>query len=137
MLSTRTLSADVVYVDEVTCCGFAGDKGFNRPELNAHALQHLKPGLPDSCRAGYSTSRTCEIGLTRATETVYRSYLYLIERATRSGVRQLTRALAFGIYDHNLVCARETLPMAETPGSGRGVLRERLWKIRARAGTNV
>ena len=23
-------SADVVCVDEVTCCGFAGDKGFNR-----------------------------------------------------------------------------------------------------------
>ncbi len=31
-------SADVVCVDEVTCCGFAGDKGFNRPELNEHAL---------------------------------------------------------------------------------------------------
>ncbi|MEP6883702.1 MAG: 2Fe-2S iron-sulfur cluster-binding protein [Gammaproteobacteria bacterium] len=55
----------------------------------------------------------------------------LIERATRSGVRQLTRTLAFGIYDHNLVCARETL---QTPGipAAAGVLRERLWKIRAR-----
>jgi sarcosine oxidase subunit alpha len=57
----------------------------------------------------------------------------LIERARRSGVRQLTRTLAFGIYDHNLVCAREMLPMTDGSGSGRGVLRERLWKIRARA----
>jgi len=33
----------------------------------------------------------------------------LIARAKRSGVRQMTRTMAFGIYDHNLVCARETL----------------------------
>ncbi len=41
--------------------------------------------------------------------------------------------LAFGIYDHNLVCARETLQAAAPPESGGGVLRERLWKIRARS----
>ncbi|MEP6546671.1 MAG: 2Fe-2S iron-sulfur cluster-binding protein [Gammaproteobacteria bacterium] len=56
----------------------------------------------------------------------------LIERARRSGVRQLTRTLAFGIYDHNLVCARETLQTTGMPAAA-GVLRERLWKIRARA----
>jgi sarcosine oxidase subunit alpha len=56
----------------------------------------------------------------------------LIVRAGRSGVRQMTRTLAFGIYDHNLVCARETLPAA-VRGTAGGVLRERLWKIRARA----
>jgi sarcosine oxidase subunit alpha len=55
----------------------------------------------------------------------------LLARAERSGVRQMTRTLAFGIYDHNLVCARETLhPAAQ---AAAGVLRERLWKIRARA----
>ena len=55
----------------------------------------------------------------------------LIDRARSSGVRLQTRTSAFGIYDHNLVCARETLrPAAQTAG---GVLRERLWKIRARA----
>ena len=56
-------SAEVVTVDEVLCCGFAGDKGFNRPELNEHALRRLKPSLPPQCTTGYSTSRTCEIGL--------------------------------------------------------------------------
>jgi D-lactate dehydrogenase len=35
-------SAQVVTTDEVQCCGFAGDRGFIRPELNEHALRHLK-----------------------------------------------------------------------------------------------
>jgi sarcosine oxidase subunit alpha len=54
----------------------------------------------------------------------------LIARAGRCGVRQMTRSLAFGIYDHNLVCARETLAAGARFAAG-GVLRERLWKIRA------
>ena len=54
----------------------------------------------------------------------------LIVRAQRCGVRSMTQTLAFGIYDHNLVCARETLQPA---AAHAGVLRERLWKIRARA----
>jgi len=57
----------------------------------------------------------------------------LIARAARSGVRQMTRTLAFGIYDHNLVCARETLRPEVALAVAGGVLRERLWKIRARA----
>jgi sarcosine oxidase, subunit alpha len=57
----------------------------------------------------------------------------LILRAGRCGVRQMTNTLAFGIYDHNLVCAHESLSAERArPGSG-GRLRERLWKIRARA----
>jgi sarcosine oxidase, subunit alpha len=55
----------------------------------------------------------------------------LIARAERCGVRRMTRTLAFGIYDHNLVCARETWPVPDLREKG-GVLRERLWKIRAR-----
>jgi D-lactate dehydrogenase len=31
----------------------------------------------------FSSSRTCEIGMTRATGQIYRSYLYLLEQATR------------------------------------------------------
>jgi sarcosine oxidase, subunit alpha len=55
----------------------------------------------------------------------------LIARAARCGLKQMTRSLAFGVYDHNLVCVRESLPSAA--GAKGGVLRERLWKIRARA----
>jgi sarcosine oxidase subunit alpha len=60
----------------------------------------------------------------------------LIASAERLRVRVLMSTLAFGIYDHNLVCARETLraPAHPKPGAVRvGFLRERLWKIRARA----
>ena len=54
--------------------------------------------------------------------------------ARRFGVRILARTVAFGVYDHNLVCASENLAGAGTaPPDARGMLRERLWKIRARA----
>jgi sarcosine oxidase subunit alpha len=58
----------------------------------------------------------------------------LIETAGRVGVRLMSRTLAFGVYDHNLVCAREMLPAAPAMSAARtGFLRERLWKIRARS----
>ena len=37
----------VIAPPDVTCCGFAGDKGFSQPELNDHALRHLRESLPD------------------------------------------------------------------------------------------
>jgi sarcosine oxidase, subunit alpha len=57
----------------------------------------------------------------------------LLEAAAARGVRLLARTLAFGLYDHNLVCASESLADAASAGAaGAGYLRERLWKIRAR-----
>ncbi|HET7758218.1 MAG TPA: 2Fe-2S iron-sulfur cluster-binding protein, partial [Steroidobacteraceae bacterium] len=57
-----------------------------------------------------------------------------LEATARSlGVRILTRTLAFGVYDHNLVCACETVSGEGAVAGTRPVLRERLWKIRARA----
>ena len=59
----------------------------------------------------------------------------LLEAAAARGVRLLPVRSAFGLYDHNLVCARESLADAAVGGAaaGAGRLRERLWKIRARA----
>jgi len=57
----------------------------------------------------------------------------LAASARQLGVQILLRTLAFGVYDHNLVCAGESVSpegAADLPGC---VLRERLWKIRARA----
>ena len=66
------------------CCGFAGDRGFLVPELTQSATKHeaaeVKARQVDEC---YSSSRTCEIGMSRATGQIYRSYLYLLEKATR------------------------------------------------------
>ena len=78
----RRCSAEVVTVDAVHCCGFAGERGFMRPELNEHALRHLKDALPGSCQTGYSTSRTCEIGLSEMAGMPYESILYLLERCS-------------------------------------------------------
>jgi D-lactate dehydrogenase len=72
-------SLDVVSVPDVLCCGFAGDKGFDRPELNEHALRHLKESIPTGCTHGYSSSRTCEIGLSEQAGFPYRSIIHLVE----------------------------------------------------------
>jgi D-lactate dehydrogenase len=66
-------------VNDVLCCGFAGDKGFNRPELNEHALRNLKQSIPDGCTHGYSSSRTCEIGLSEQSGFPYRSIIQLVD----------------------------------------------------------
>jgi len=57
----------------------------------------------------------------------------LASAAAAAGVRILTRTIAFGIYDHNLVCACVTLRPDYAADAARQRLRERLWKIRARA----
>jgi D-lactate dehydrogenase len=67
----------------VTCCGFAGDRGFVVPELNAHALRKIHDALPAACSEGISTNRTCEIGLTAETGRPYRSVAYLLEECSR------------------------------------------------------
>ena len=72
-----------VTVDEVQCCGFAGDRGFTEPDLNAHALRHLKAALPAGCTSGVSSSRTCEIGLSEFAGVPYRSFIHLVERCAR------------------------------------------------------
>ena len=79
----RACSKSVVIPEDITCCGWAGDKGFTVPELTASALRNLKATLPDACRSGYSTSRTCEIGLSQHSGRHYRSIVYLVDRCSR------------------------------------------------------
>ena len=64
-MNLAKLCAKEVFIpEEKGCCGFAGDKGFTRPELNASALRKLRSQIPAGCFRGISNSRTCEIGLT-------------------------------------------------------------------------
>ncbi len=74
---------NVVVPDEITCCGFAGDRGFTYPELNASALRKLKSAIPESCSAGYSTSKTCEIGLSLHSGIEYKSIVYLVDKCSK------------------------------------------------------
>ena len=66
------------------CCGFAGDRGFLFPELTASATRREAAEVTAGAFDGhFSSSRTCELGVTRATGSVYRSFLYLLEAASR------------------------------------------------------
>ncbi|MBB5017976.1 D-lactate dehydrogenase [Chitinivorax tropicus] len=78
----RRCARSVVVPPDVSCCGFAGDKGLTTPELNAHALRFLKSALPANCHEGVSTSRTCEIGLSHHAGLPYHSIVYLVDRCT-------------------------------------------------------
>ncbi|QTF56155.1 FAD-binding and (Fe-S)-binding domain-containing protein [Stutzerimonas frequens] len=78
----RHCAKEVVVPEGIHCCGFAGDKGFTTPELNEHALRSLKNAV-QICDEGISTSRTCEIGLSRHGEIDYHGLVYLVDRVTR------------------------------------------------------
>ncbi len=78
----RRCANEVVIPEGIHCCGFAGDKGFTTPELNGHALRSLKNAV-QICEEGISTSRTCEIGLSRHGEIDYHGLVYLVDRVTR------------------------------------------------------
>lgn len=73
----------VVVPAQVHCCGWSGDRGFTFPELNAGALKDLRHELPEECESGYSSSRTCEIGLSLHSERYYRSIVYLLDRCSQ------------------------------------------------------
>lgn len=75
-------SKKVTYV-QTNCCGFAGDRGFTYPELNEHGQRHLKEQIPTDCKEGYSTSRTCEIGMTEYSDINFKSIFYLIDEVTK------------------------------------------------------
>jgi D-lactate dehydrogenase len=80
----RVCAENVVVPNSAGCCGFAGDRGFLVPELTASATRPEAAEVAQTQFDGYfSSSRTCEIGMTRATGQVYRSYLYMLEQATR------------------------------------------------------
>jgi len=78
----KQLADEVVIPPEITCCGFAGDKGFSTPELNKSALKTLAKAV-EGCEAGFSNSRTCEIGLSEHSGLDYQSIVYLVDRVTQ------------------------------------------------------
>src|SRR5579859_518403 len=80
----KACSDEIFVPQEAGCCAFAGDRGFLHPELTASATSIEAAELEPHRHAGYySSSRTCEIGMTRATGQLYRSYLHLLDYATR------------------------------------------------------
>ena len=80
----RACSESVFIPPSAGCCGFAGDRGWLVPELTASATQDAAAEVRAAPSDGYySSSRTCEIGMSRATGFTYRSWIHLVEWATR------------------------------------------------------
>ena len=66
------------------CCGFAGDRGFLVPELTEAATRAEAAEIASfSFDDHVSTSRTCEIGMSRATGRPFRSIWHLLEEVSR------------------------------------------------------
>ena len=66
------------------CCAMAGDRGLIYPEVAASATAREAAAVRDGgFSVGYSSSRTCELNLARATGITYRSIVFLVEEATR------------------------------------------------------
>ncbi len=78
--------ADEVIIPDTNCCGFAGDRGFTYPELNRHGLRNLRSQIPATVRNGYSTSRTCEIGLSLHSGISFKSIIYLVDQVSKPRV---------------------------------------------------
>ncbi|NTV72750.1 MAG: FAD-binding oxidoreductase, partial [Holophaga sp.] len=80
----KACAEKVTVPKDAGCCGFAGDRGFMVPELTASATKHESAEVRKGAfEAHLSSSRTCEIGMTRSTGSIYRSFVYLLEASTR------------------------------------------------------
>ncbi len=83
LVKLSKMCADEIILVQSNCCGFAGDRGFIVPELNKHGLRELEGQIPASCHEGYSTSRTCEIGMNEHSHVTFKSIFYLIDEVTK------------------------------------------------------
>jgi D-lactate dehydrogenase len=81
----RACAEDVVLPLAAGCCGFAGDRGFTHPELTEAATyaeaRELEAAGP--CDLYVSSSRTCEIGMARATGRAWGSFWNLLDEVSK------------------------------------------------------
>ena len=65
------------------CCGMAGDRGFLFPELTQSATAAEAQEVKQiSCDGHYSSTSTCEMAMSAATNENYVSILYLADEAS-------------------------------------------------------
>lgn len=77
----RKFADEVVVPLNTGCCGMAGDRGFLVPELTDSAT---RPEAEEVCthtgvNGYYSSTKTCEMAMSQATEKDYESILYLVD----------------------------------------------------------
>ena len=76
-------SHETVIPEDIGCCGFAGDRGFLVPELTEEATKREAAEVNDMSGVSghYSSSRTCEMGMSAATGASYSSLIQLVYSA--------------------------------------------------------
>ncbi|WP_033751954.1 FAD-binding and (Fe-S)-binding domain-containing protein [Helicobacter pylori] len=82
-LAKKCTLGEIVIHKETGCCGFAGNKGFFTPELNESALDGFQTFYQSyNLKRGFSTSSTCEIGLSEKTRFSWQHIAYLVDACT-------------------------------------------------------
>ncbi|STP05138.1 FAD-binding and (Fe-S)-binding domain-containing protein [Helicobacter acinonychis] len=82
-LAKKCTLGEIVIHKETGCCAFAGNKGFFTPELNESALNGFKTFYQSyNLKRGFSTSSTCEIGLSEKTQFSWQHIAYLVDACT-------------------------------------------------------
>jgi len=75
-------ASEVIIPIDTGCCAFAGDRGLLIPDLTTSATREEASEVKRIGAEGhYSTSRTCEIGMSQATGQSYQSLIYLVHKA--------------------------------------------------------
>jgi D-lactate dehydrogenase len=81
----KHFAKEVTIPNHAGCCGMAGDRGFLFPELTASATDAEAREVKQNKYDGYySSTKTCEIALSDATQENYLSILYLVDEAISS-----------------------------------------------------
>ncbi len=77
----RKFADEVVVPLNTGCCGMAGDRGFLVPELTDSATgpESAEVCMHTAVNGYYSSTKTCEMAMSRATGKDYESILYLVD----------------------------------------------------------
>ncbi|WP_104713361.1 FAD-binding and (Fe-S)-binding domain-containing protein [Helicobacter cetorum] len=82
-LAKKCTTGEIIIHADTGCCGFAGNKGFFTPELNESALKGFEKFYKAyDVKRGFSTSSTCEIGLSEKTQFSWQHIAYLVDACT-------------------------------------------------------
>jgi D-lactate dehydrogenase len=74
---------EVVLPKYAGCCGMAGDRGFQVPELvDAATKLEMEELAKHSCNGHYSSATTCELALTKTLGKRYEHIAYLLDEAS-------------------------------------------------------
>lgn len=82
----KHFAEEVVVPKHAGCCGMAGDRGFLFPELTDSAtLKEANEVKRKTYDGYYSTTKTCEMAMSKAVGQNYESLLYLIDETLING----------------------------------------------------